>query len=202
MANNTFANTISSWALPSNILFGRGACEELPERLAQFDAKNPIVVTDPGVAKADIFQGFLGILKTNNIKHNVSSEVVPEPPVSCLAVHALAYPLGGRYHVPHGQANAVLLAATMRFNAPCCQEEFKRLGLAMGIENPTAEGLVSELEELTKQLGIPSSISSLEVKESEIPDMAKDAVAIERLMAPNPREVTLSDAEDIYASVF
>jgi len=120
---------------------------------------------------------------------------------SCLAVHALAYPLGGRHHVPHGQANAMLLAATMRFNAPTCQNEFVRLAKAMNLASPTPESFLQELEQLTCDLEIPSSMAAIGVSENEIPEMARDACGIERLMAPNPRPVAVADAEGIYQSI-
>jgi len=120
---------------------------------------------------------------------------------SCLAVHALAYPLGARYQVPHGQANAMLLAATMRFNAPACQREFSRLANAMQLKPSTPERFLQELEKLTQYLNIPTTMASVGVTKDIIPEMARDACSNKRLMVPNPRSVTISDSEDIYYSI-
>jgi alcohol dehydrogenase class IV len=117
---------------------------------------------------------------------------------SCCAVHALAYPLGGRHHVPHGLANALLLAATMRFNAPACADSFTRLASAMGVNPATPEGFVQRLETLCRELRVPASLRSVGVTDEEIPAMAAEAVKIDRLMQPNPRPVTQADAQTIY----
>ena len=121
---------------------------------------------------------------------------------SCLIVHALAYPLGGRYHVPHGQANAMVLAAAMRFNLPECADDFRHLAMAADLPRPDAEGFIAELDSMTDELGIPRSLSSLGVKEEDLAAMAKDAAAIDRLVQPNPRPMNAEDAEGIYRSIY
>jgi len=121
---------------------------------------------------------------------------------SCCAVHALAYPLGGRHHVPHGQANAMLLTATMRFNQPACEDHFVKLAEAMDIQPATPAGFLDHLDQLCRALDIPPSIRSVGVTEDQIPDMARDAAAIDRLMQPNPRKVTVEDAQAIYRAVY
>jgi len=118
---------------------------------------------------------------------------------SCCAVHALSYPLGGRYHLPHGLANALLLTATMRFNAPACSKAFASLAAAMGVP---AEGFLEALDGLCRDLEIPTSLKALGVERNAIRAMAKDAMGIDRLMDPNPRTLSEADAEGIYLSVF
>lgn len=379
------SHTTTQWNPPSNVLFGRGACTQLPDLLKTLNARKPMVLTDPGVAKTKVMADFVQLLRGNGIDFELFTEVVPEPPVhcleaarkqaeavggidsvigvgggsamdvakalalvlkhggrihdymgvgnvkqrglptilvpttagtgsevtpiailtdteqqlkvgivtplilpdislvdpaltdsmpphitaatgmdalthaieamiskktnpysqalalesvnlisqslrrayqdgsdqdardqmaaastlagmafassSCLAVHALAYPLGGRYHVPHGQANAMLLAATMRFNAPACQNEFSRLATAMQLTSPSPDRFLQELETLTQDLEIPVSMASAGATKDAIPEMARVACGIERLMDPNPRPVTVADAEEIYFSV-
>lgn len=84
------------------------------------------------------------------------------------------------------QANAMLLAATMQSNAPACIEPFARLAGAMGLHLATPEALLAELESLRKDLEIPTSLAELGVTKDELPAMARDAAAIERLIAPTP----------------
>ena len=377
---------ITQWNPPSHVIFGRGACADLPEKLKALGVKKPIVLTDPGVAQTTIMKDFTRLLENNNIEYELFADVIPEPPVSCLeaaraqatsagdidsvigigggstmdvakalalilkhggkvhdymgvnivkqrglptillpttagtgsevtpiailtdteaqlkvgivsplilpdislvdpaltdsmpphvtaatgmdalthaieamiskktnpytqalsleavnlisqslrrayqdgsdqharnqmaaastlagmafasssclAVHALAYPLGGRHHVPHGQANAMLLAATMQFNAPACEDEFVRLAKAMDLTPPTPESFLQELNCLTQDFKIPASMAALGGTEEEIPDMARDACGIERLVVPNPRPLSVDDAETIYRKVY
>jgi alcohol dehydrogenase class IV len=117
---------------------------------------------------------------------------------SCAAVHALAYPLGGRFHIPHGEANAMLLVATMRVNLPACREEFSALASAMQLVDTRPEAFLAELESLKNDLGIPVSLSACGVPPDVIPEMARQAVQIRTLIEPNPVLVDEPTAIAIY----
>lgn len=119
---------------------------------------------------------------------------------SCAAVHALAYPLGARFHIAHGEANANLLAATMRVNLPACREEFTAIATAMQLADTRPEAFVEELQSLKTDLGIPASLSAYGVSSEALPEMAHQAVEIRTLMEPNPVEVDVATAIAIYQS--
>jgi len=120
---------------------------------------------------------------------------------SCCAVHALALPLGGRYSIPHGVITGCLVGEMMRHNAPVCEADFRKLGMAMGWGETDAETLTRNLDSLAGSLGLFDVIKTHTIPNSVLPAMAKDAVANRRLIGPNPRNVTESDAERIYRSV-
>jgi alcohol dehydrogenase class IV len=128
-------------------------------------------------------------------------------PVNTAAVHALAYPLGGEFHVPHGVSNSVLLPHVLRFNLPAAPERYAQVALALGLEKggsdlETAERGLARLFELSQACGIPAGMSDLGVPEEAIPHMAEAAMKVTRLLNNNLREVTVSDAEAIYRAAY
>ena len=119
-------------------------------------------------------------------------------------VHALSYPLGGRYRIPHGVSNAILLAPAMRFNAAVAAG--KLLGIARFIPGETEPGrevetVMEELEALTRDLGIPGKLSDLNVPESDLETLVEDAYKVRRLLDNNPREVGKDDIREIYLAL-
>ena len=128
-------------------------------------------------------------------------------PVNTAAVHALAYPLGGEFHVPHGVSNSVLLPHVLRFNLPAAPERYAQVALALGLEPgnsdlETAERGLERLFELSQACGIPAGMSDLGVPEEAIPHMAEAAMKVTRLLNNNLREVTVTDAEAIYRAAY
>lgn len=128
-------------------------------------------------------------------------------PVNTAAVHALAYPLGSEFHIAHGLSNALLLAPVLRFNLSAAPERYAAIALALGVKQQpttiaTAEAGIAAIERLCVDCGVTRSISSLGIPESAIPRMAAAAMKVTRLLKNNPREVTLSDAEAIYAEAY
>ncbi|SEF92666.1 Alcohol dehydrogenase, class IV [Bryocella elongata] len=124
-------------------------------------------------------------------------------PVNTAAVHALAYPLGGEFHVPHGLSNAVLLPEVFRFNAAATPARHAQVALALGAERKgTAMETALEgarlLEELSRACGLSADLSSYGVTRDSIPRMASAALTVQRLLRNNPRELTQADAERIY----
>ena len=114
------------------------------------------------------------------------------------AVHAMSFPLGGKFHVPHGVAIAILLPVVMEFNAKGNFRAFKKIAELMG---ECVEGLADReaalksakaVKELCKDVGIPN-ISEFGVKEGDLPQMAADTMKIQRLLSGNPRRVSEKD---------
>ncbi|AZO93516.1 iron-containing alcohol dehydrogenase [Halocella sp. SP3-1] len=122
------------------------------------------------------------------------------------AVHALAYPLGGKYGVSHGLSNAILLADVMEFNSSAVPDKFVRVAEKMGIKR---DGLstgqivvrvVEAIKDLTREVGI--KVDTINIAENDIEDLAKSAMTVERLLNNNPRLVEYKDAKRIYKKVF
>jgi alcohol dehydrogenase len=124
------------------------------------------------------------------------------------AVHALAYPLGGEFNVPHGVANSLLLPYVMRYNLISNEDKFARIARALGypIEGmatrQAADLAVEAVERLCRDIGIVSRMRDLGVPESAIDSMAEAAMQVTRLLGINPRIVTLEAARMIYAQAF
>jgi alcohol dehydrogenase len=128
-------------------------------------------------------------------------------PVNTAAVHALAYPLGSQFGVAHGVSNAVLLPHVLEFNLPAAPERYAQIAQAMGVSGEgSAQDVagrgVEFIRALNKQCGIPAHIAELGVPESAIDSMADAALTVQRLLAQNPRVVTLQDARDIYRRAY
>lgn len=124
-------------------------------------------------------------------------------PVNTGAVHALAYPLGGEFHVAHGVSNALLLPHVLRFNLPAAPERYAEIALALGLERAgspaiTAERGVERLAELARECGVPQKLSAVGVPRDAIPRMAQAAMTVTRLLKNNPRPVSEADAIRIY----
>jgi alcohol dehydrogenase len=123
------------------------------------------------------------------------------------AVHALAYPLGGHYHISHGLSNALVLVEVLRFNlshaAHLYAELFKVLvPTAEGSDLELAEALITRLEQHIIDSGIPRRLSQLKVVEDHLHILASDAMKQTRLLINNPRELCEADALAIYRAVF
>ncbi|MCD8291665.1 MAG: iron-containing alcohol dehydrogenase [Prevotella sp.] len=128
-------------------------------------------------------------------------------PVNTAAVHALSYPLGGEFHISHGLSNSILLPSVMRFNYTANLKKYAEVAVACGVEpgkddEETALKGVEFITELSKECGIPTTLSEIGIPRSAVDGMAKAAMDVQRLLKNNPREVTESDARNIYNSLF
>jgi alcohol dehydrogenase len=119
----------------------------------------------------------------------------------CAAVHALAYPLGARFHLPHGLSNALLLPAVLRFNRAAVEADYARLGQVIFGE-ASADALIAGYEILGPELGLPARLRETGIGEADLPVMAHDAMAQTRLLQNNPREVSEADALAIYEAAY
>jgi len=128
-------------------------------------------------------------------------------PVNTAGVHALSYPLGSIFHLAHGLSNALLLPYVMEFNIPATTKKYAEVAIALGCERQaddktTACKGVRKIKELIKACGIPATLGEVSVPESAIPQMAADAMKIQRLLKNNPREITEQDAIEIYKAAY
>ena len=128
----------------------------------------------------------------------------------CAAVHALAYPLGGHYHIPHGLSNSLVLPHVLCFNAELQEANaiyseiapiiFPSIGEASPADMTRA--MIENFEKLIPSLGLQTTLQEMGIKEDALPMLAKDSMLQERLLVNNPREVTESDALEIYTKAF
>lgn len=120
------------------------------------------------------------------------------------AVHALAYPLGGKYKIPHGVSNSMLLPHVMKFNMDAITERLSQVAVAMGIKTEglttgqAAEKVVERIVELTNVLEIPQNLKEYGVKEENLEELAESALEVKRLLNNNPKELNLEDIKTIY----
>ncbi|MDP4023857.1 iron-containing alcohol dehydrogenase [Methylobacterium sp. NEAU 140] len=120
------------------------------------------------------------------------------------AVHALAYPVGAIFHVPHGLSNALVLMGVMRFNLSHAEDLYAELAPILDPEaagRPVPEAaaqFVEALAAICRDCEVPASLSEVGVKSSDLERMAGDAMKQTRLLVNNPREVTYDDAYAIY----
>lgn len=125
------------------------------------------------------------------------------------AVHALAYPIGGTFHIPHGLSNALILAQVMRFNSPECGVEYAELAPHVFPDIDTKQGtqavcseFIERLSDLSVRVGLPPRLRDVGIPESACERMAKDAMVQSRLLVNNPREVRETDALNIYRAAW
>lgn len=125
------------------------------------------------------------------------------------AVHALAYPLGGIFHVSHGLSNALVLPEVLRFNAPKAFEQYAELAPIVFPElvhitdkKALTDAFIDGLAKLNADLGLPTRLRDIDIPEDAISRLASDAMKQTRLLVNNPREVTEADALAIYRAVY
>jgi alcohol dehydrogenase class IV len=121
-------------------------------------------------------------------------------PVNTAAVHALSYPLGSLFHLPHGLSNALLLPYVMEFNIPAAREKYTGVARALGVG--TAEAGVEKIRQLIRDCGIPATLKAAGIPADAIGPMADDALKITRLLNNNPRPVSREDAIAIYEAAY
>jgi alcohol dehydrogenase class IV len=112
-------------------------------------------------------------------------------------VHALAYPLGGHFHVPHGHSNALMLRQVLRHNLPVAAPLYAELGVAIGAGGG-AEGFIDALEALMLATGLPLELKALGISHNELPLLAAEAMKQQRLLINNPVPIDEADALGLY----
>jgi alcohol dehydrogenase class IV len=119
------------------------------------------------------------------------------------AVHALAYPVGARFHVAHGLSNSLVLPQVMQFNAPAAEAHYREVAeilVPKSGSNPAARvgELIEWFSALPVELGLPTRLRDVGITEADLDALAEDAVKQTRLLINNPREMTQADARSIY----
>ncbi|MDG2405248.1 MAG: iron-containing alcohol dehydrogenase [Paracoccaceae bacterium] len=124
------------------------------------------------------------------------------------AVHALAYPIGGHYKVPHGLSNALILPQVLRFNAVTAPELYAEIAactfpnLAGFGPKEAAAGFAEAMADLSKRCGLQQTLREMGIDHSALPMLARDAMNQTRLLVNNPRDVTEADALAIYEAAW
>ncbi|WP_425058997.1 Long-chain-alcohol dehydrogenase 1 [Sporomusa carbonis] len=127
---------------------------------------------------------------------------------STVAVHALAYPLGGKYRIPHGLSNAILLPHVMKFNMDAVGEKFKNVASAMELPvgglsiQQAAEKMIENLYSLINDLNIQVNLQEKGISESDIDFMTEAASKVTRLLNNNPKPMNKDDIREIYKKLF
>lgn len=124
------------------------------------------------------------------------------------AVHALAYPLGGHFHIPHGLSNSLVLPHVLRFNAPAASSLYAQLLEDIGgrrdggsAEQKTDQ-FIERIVNLIEDVNLPLTLREMNISENELPMLAEDAMLQQRLLVNNPRYVSESDALAIYQAAY
>nr|WP_189398782.1 iron-containing alcohol dehydrogenase [Arenicella chitinivorans] len=121
------------------------------------------------------------------------------------AVHALAYPLGGIYHIPHGLSNSLVLPHVLRFNAEYAATMYDELAaVVFGSVEPNAGAyqLADYFYALAQELGLPVALRAMNIEEGGLSELAEQSMLQERLLINNPRTVALDEALMIYQQAY
>ena len=124
------------------------------------------------------------------------------------AVHALAYPLGGHFHIPHGLSNSLVLPSVLRFNMPEAHGLYAEIAELVtgrtleGSDEAKALAMIEALETLIVDLELPATLNAAGVNEESLEQLAEDAMLQQRLLVNNPREVAYDDALGIYRAAY
>ena len=177
---------------PNNNPISRAlSCEAL--RLMGAALERAVRTPDDIAARSDMLLGSL-----------LAGQAFANAPVA--AVHALAYPIGGHFKVPHGLSNALVLPHVLRFNAQTAPEAYADLA---AIAFPHLQGLDAQeaafafadaLQDLALRCGLDMGLRSVGITADDLPVLARDAMNQTRLLVNNPRPVTEADALSIYAA--
>jgi alcohol dehydrogenase class IV len=121
------------------------------------------------------------------------------------AIHALAYPLGSRFHIPHGVSNSLMFSHVMKWNFEAAPAKFARVARILGEKTDglsdleAAERSVGAVERLCRDCGVPTRLSEVGIPAHVIPELAEAAFKTQqRLLGFNPRKLTQEDIEAIY----
>jgi len=124
------------------------------------------------------------------------------------ATHALAYPLGSRFHVPHGVANGLLLPYVMECNLSANLPKFTVIAKILGVETgglslqEAAEKGVEAVKALAADIGIPTQLRNLGVPKEALEEMAVATMDVNRILANNPKPLTLDDVRRIWQNAW
>ena len=123
------------------------------------------------------------------------------------AVHALAYPLGGHFHLSHGHTNALVLLEVLKFNASEAKRDYAELiqwmdPYSKGNTDGLCDLFIDHMQRHLDQSGLTLKLSELNVQQSQLETLASDAMQQTRLLQNNPKEMTFEDALNIYKAIY
>jgi alcohol dehydrogenase len=123
------------------------------------------------------------------------------------AVHALAYPVGGHFHIPHGLSNSLVLPAVLRFNEPQAAHLYAELYDCLNTDSQGAvadrsSAFIALMEGMIADSGLPTTLKDAGIPKDFLPTLAQDAMLQQRLLINNPREVAYDDALAIYQQAY
>jgi alcohol dehydrogenase class IV len=123
-------------------------------------------------------------------------------------VHALAYPIGGLFHVPHGLSNSLVLAPVLRFNRQHARAGYAELARTIEVADSgtddlgAADAFIDAMAALVAAMPYEQRLREVGVQEADLPRLADDAMNVQRLLVNNPREVSREDALALYREAF
>ncbi len=123
------------------------------------------------------------------------------------AVHALAYPLGGHFHISHGHSNALVLTEVLKFNAPNAKQYYAELMCwldpkSTGCTDGLCDLFIDHMQNHLDKSGLVLKLKDLNIAENMIEQLASDAMLQTRLLQNNPRELSQQDALQIYQAIY
>lgn len=168
-------------------------------------AKNALLLLNNNLAKVLKNGSDLEARQNMLVGSMLAGQAFANAPVG--AVHALAYPLGGHFHLSHGHTNALVLVEVLKFNAPKAKQYYAEL---MQLLDPRSTGcidglcdlLIDHMQNHLDHSGLTLKLKDLNIAESQLAQLAKDAMLQTRLLQNNPREMTEQDALQIYQAIY
>lgn len=123
------------------------------------------------------------------------------------AVHALAYPLGGHFHISHGHSNALVLTEVLKFNAPHAKALYAELMYCLdakstGSTEALCDLFIDHMQNHLDHSGLILKLKDLKIAENMLEKLAQDAMLQTRLLQNNPRDMTQQNALDIYQAIY
>jgi alcohol dehydrogenase class IV len=128
-------------------------------------------------------------------------------PVNTAAIHALAYPLGNMYKIPHGMSVAVLLPYVLEYNLDYATDKLAEVSNALGVATsgtPKERALegIALIRQIIRSCQLPLSLSLLKIPRSDLPVLAGSAFTVQRLLKNNVRDLSIEDISVIYKNAF
>lgn len=171
--------------------------------LSQMLAKQALSLLGANISDA-VFNGSNMNARSNMLLGSMlAGQAFANSPVA--AVHALAYPIGSQFHVPHGLSNALVLPHVMRFSAPECASQYAELAPIVfpdidtsGSDDSLCDCFIERLAALSGDLGLEVGLKQVGIKAEDVEKLTIDAMKQTRLLVNNPRELGFEDIKSIY----